>query len=91
MSERKFEDHGNGLLARLIWSDEQPLPEHLAEHCIQAVAAQRPDGTFILDDPTLSARVYILDSGYEIADARLLAKALSDAADLADLWISGAR
>ncbi len=86
MSERTFEDHGGGLLARLIWSDEQPLPEHLAEHCIQAVVAQRPDGSIVLDDPSLAPRIYILDGAHTTEDARALAAALVSAADLADRW-----
>ncbi|WP_457149620.1 hypothetical protein [Mycobacteroides abscessus] len=86
MSEREFEDHGDGLLARLIWSNNMPLPEHLADRNIQAVVAQRPDGTVVTHDPSLSPRVYIYDSALTITDARALAKALTDAANLADRW-----
>ncbi|MBN7551828.1 hypothetical protein I3U54_24160 [Mycobacteroides abscessus subsp. abscessus] len=91
MSEREFEDQGDGKFARLIWSTDQPLPEDLDNHHIQAVVAQRPDGTVVTDDASLSPRVYLRDTAYEIADARAVAKALTDAADLADLWIGGAR
>ncbi|OHU23578.1 hypothetical protein BKG77_08015 [Mycobacteroides chelonae] len=86
MSEAQFEDHGDGLLARLIWSNDMPLPDHLADRNIQAVIAQRPDGTVVTDDPSLSPRVYLYDSALTVTDARVLAKALTDAANLADQW-----
>ncbi|MBE5430068.1 hypothetical protein [Mycobacteroides abscessus] len=91
MSERDFEDQGDAGFARLVWSNEMPLPERLGDHNIQAVVAQRPDGTVVTEDVSLAPRVYLRDSAYEIADARAVAKALTDAADLADLWIGGAR
>lgn len=86
MSEREFEDQGDAGFARLIWSDSMPLPEHLADRNIQAVVAQRPDGTVVTEDPSLAPRVYIYDSALTISDARALAKALTDAANLADRW-----
>ncbi|SLF30442.1 Uncharacterised protein [Mycobacteroides abscessus subsp. bolletii] len=86
MSEREFEDQGDAGFARLVWSNEMPLPERLVNHNIQAVVAQRPDGTVVTEDPSLAPRVYLWDTAYEIADARTVAKALTDAADLADQW-----
>ncbi|WP_207770674.1 hypothetical protein [Mycobacteroides abscessus] len=86
MSERVFEDQGDAGFARLVWSNTMPLPERLANHNIQAVVAQRPDGTVVTEDPCLAPRVYLWDTAYEIADARAVAKALTDAADLADQW-----
>lgn len=86
MSEREFEDQGDAGFARLVWSNAMPLPERLANHNIQAVVAQRPDGTVVTEDPCLAPRVYLWDSAYEIAEARAVAKALTDAANLADRW-----
>lgn len=86
MSEREFEDQGDAGFARLVWSTVQPLPEHLSNHNIQAVVAQRPDGSVVTDDPSLAPRVYLWDTAYEIADARAVAKALTAAANLADRW-----
>lgn len=86
MSEREFEDQGDAGFARLIWSNNMPLPEHLADRNIQAVVAQCPDGTVVTDDPSLAPRVYIYDSALTLSDARALAKALTDAANLADRW-----
>ncbi|CPZ08052.1 Uncharacterised protein [Mycobacteroides abscessus] len=40
MSERQFEDY-DGVLARLVWSPEMPLPEHLAARNIALAVAQR--------------------------------------------------
>ncbi|MDO3074765.1 hypothetical protein P5V19_16875 [Mycobacteroides abscessus subsp. abscessus] len=86
MSEREFEDQGDTGFARLVWSNTMPLPERLANHNIQAVIAQRPDGTIVTEDPSLAPRVYLWDTAYEIVDARAVAKALTDAANLADRW-----
>lgn len=86
MSEREFEDQGDVGFARLVWSNNMPLPEHLADRNIQAVVAQRPDGTVVTEDPSLAPRVYIYDSALTISDARAIAKALTDAANLADRW-----
>lgn len=86
MSEREFEDQGDAGFARLIWSNTMPLPERLANHNVQAVIAQRPDGTVVTEYPSLAPRVYLWDTAYEIADARAVAKALTDAANLADHW-----
>ncbi|WP_196326264.1 hypothetical protein [Mycobacteroides chelonae] len=86
MSEREFEDQGDAGFARLIWSTDMSLPERLENHHVQAVVAQRPDGTVVTDNASLSPRVYLWDNAYEITDARAVAKALTDAADLADQW-----
>lgn len=86
MSERDFEDQGDAGFARLVWSNTMPLPERLANHNVQAVIAQRPDGTVVTDNPGLAPRVYLWDTAYEIAEARAVAKALTDAANLADRW-----
>ncbi|CPZ08025.1 Uncharacterised protein [Mycobacteroides abscessus] len=80
-----------GVLARLVWSPEMPLPEHLAARNIALAVAQRPDGSIITDNPHLAPAVYVFDTSHTVADARAVAKALTDAADLADLWIGGAR
>lgn len=90
MSESQFEDY-DGVLARLVWSPEMPLPEHLAARNIALAVAQRPDGSIITDNPHLAPAVYVFDTSHTVADARAVAKALTDAADLADLWIGGAR
>lgn len=86
MSGREFEDQGGGEFARLVWSTDMPLPKHLADRSIQVAVAQRPDGTIVTGEPSLAPAVYIYDSAHTIADARALAKALTDAANLADRW-----
>lgn len=86
MSGREFEDQGGGEFARLVWSTDMPLPEHLADRSIQVAVAQRPDGTIVTGEPSLAPAVYIYDSAHTIADARALAKALTNAANLADRW-----
>ncbi|PVA39679.1 Uncharacterised protein [Mycobacteroides abscessus subsp. abscessus] len=90
MSESQFEDY-DGVLARLVWSPELPLPEHLAARNIALAVAQRLDGSIITDNPHLAPAIYIFDTSHTVADARAVAKALTDAADLADQWIGGAR
>ncbi|MDM3901688.1 Uncharacterised protein [Mycobacteroides abscessus subsp. abscessus] len=90
MSERDFEDY-DGVLARLVWSPEMSLPEHLATRNIALAVAQRLDGSIITDNPHLAPAIYVFDTSHTVADARAVAKALTDAADLADQWIGGAR
>ncbi|MBN7402840.1 hypothetical protein P5V78_12845 [Mycobacteroides abscessus subsp. abscessus] len=90
MSESQFEDY-DGVPARLVWSPEMALPEHLADRNIALAVAQRLDGSIITDNPHLAPAIYVFDTNHTVSDARAVAKALTDAADLADLWIGGAR
>ncbi|WP_198344114.1 hypothetical protein [Mycobacterium dioxanotrophicus] len=62
------------------------LPEHLATNDIRVVVVQRADGTIINvkgDDEPL---VYHGCFDYTTEDARTVARALLEAADLADTW-----
>lgn len=63
---------------RLCWSDPIPLPDHLSSYDVRAVVQQLPDCT------TTDPEVHIGAYRYSVSDARLIARALLDAANVGE-------
>lgn len=64
------------ITTRLCWSSPISLPDSASHLDIRAVVEQRPDGA-IADTPL----VYLADQGWSVHEARLVARALLQAAE----------
>ena len=75
---------------RLVWSLPAEVPDNLANLDIRLVATQLADGSFVTEntDDHEAPTIYVGGDHYTTTDARALAQALTDAADLADQWTS---
>jgi hypothetical protein len=80
----------DGVTSRLVWSQREPLPDHLA-HDVLVVASQLTDGSIVSGNALEGPFVYCSGEDYSVADARAIAQALMNAADLADRWTSSAK
>ncbi len=70
--------------SRLVWST--PILPEQAGVGVCVVASQRPDGSIIAEDDIEGPLIYVGNDDYTLGDARMLATALVQAADLADQW-----
>ncbi|MDN4522626.1 hypothetical protein [Mycolicibacterium austroafricanum] len=73
---------------RIVWSLPAAVPDHMADLDIRLGATQLPDGSIVNDGTTEHEvpTIYVGGHSHPVADARALANALQDLADLADTW-----
>ena len=75
----------NGVTSRLVWSTPHPLPSQFS--CdVRVVASQRTDGSIITGEPHEEPLFYLDGQDFTLAQARMLAQALSAVVNLAEGW-----
>jgi hypothetical protein len=79
-----WETGSDSVTSRLVWSTPMTLAEGV-DADVRIVASQRPDGSVIVDDSE-GPCIYVDDNDYTVREAREIARALIQAADLADQW-----